>query len=203
MAGGSLICDAARAASEPPFALYLGGMYENTAQRFSRAVRDVPDFPKPGVVFKDLSGVWADPDLCRDVVQCVADEARGWQVEAVAGIESRGFLIGLPVAMALGVPFVLIRKQGKLPGAVHQKAYSLEYGEAVIEVQQGAFQPGQRVLVHDDVLATGGTAAACGELVRQAGAEVVGWSFLVELTFLLGRNRLASGAEFARPLLKV
>ena len=113
------------------------------------------------------------------------------------------FLIGLPLAMALDVPFVLIRKEGKLPGAVHRKAYSLEYGEAVIEVQQGALQRGQRVLVHDDVLATGGTAAACGELIRQAGAEVVAWSFLVELTFLLGRDRLASGAEFARPLLKV
>jgi adenine phosphoribosyltransferase len=178
-------------------------MYEETAQRFSRAVRDVADFPKPGVVFKDLSGVWADPALCRDVVQCLSEEARGWQVEAVAGIESRGFLIGMPLAMALEVPFVLIRKQGKLPGKVHRKAYSLEYGEAVIEVQQGAFQPGQRVLVHDDVLATGGTAAACGELIRQAGAEVVAWSFLVELSFLLGRNRLALGAEFARPLLMV
>ena len=178
-------------------------MYEETAQRFSNAVRDVPDFPKPGVVFKDLSGVWADPALCRDVVQCLAAEAQSWQVEAVAGIESRGFLIGLPLALALDVPFVLIRKQGKLPGEVFQQAYSLEYGEAVIEMQQGAFQAGQRVLVHDDVLATGGTAAACGELIRQAGAQVVGWSFLVELTFLLGRDRLASGAEFARPLLKV
>jgi adenine phosphoribosyltransferase len=178
-------------------------MYEDTIQRFIRAVRDVPDFPKPGVVFKDLSRVWADPSLCREVVQFVAEETRAWQVEAVAGIESRGFLIGLPLAMALDVPFVLIRKQGKLPGAVFRQAYSLEYGEAVIEVQQGAFKPEQRVLVHDDVLATGGTAAACSELIRKAGAKVVGWSFLVELTFLFGRDRLASGAEFARPLLKV
>lgn len=203
MLDGRHTCCVAHAASEPSCALYLGRMYEDTAQRFSRAVRDVPDFPKPGVVFKDLSGVWADPALCRDVVQCLAKEAQGWQVEAVAGIESRGFLIGLPLAMVLEVPFVLIRKQGKLPGEVYRQAYSLEYGEAVIEVQQGAFHPGQRVLVHDDVLATGGTAAACGALVHQAGAEVVGWSFLVELTFLEGRERLASGAEFARPLLMV
>lgn len=172
-------------------------------QRFKEVVRDVPDFPKKGVVFKDLSGFWADPALCKDVVAALADEARPWEVDAVAGVESRGFLMGLPLAMELEVPFVLVRKQGKLPGPVYRQAYELEYGEAVIEMQQHALQSGQRVLVHDDVLATGGTAAACHELVRQAGAEVVAWSFLVELSFLFGRERLASGAQFTRPLLKV
>ena len=178
-------------------------MDEQLRSRFAAAVIDVPDFPQPGVVFKDLQGVWHDPQLCLEVVSELAAAARALRVELVAGIESRGFILGMPLALALGVPFALIRKAGKLPGEVHQVAYSLEYGEAVIEMQQAALHPGQRVLVHDDVLATGGTAAAAGQLIQQAGAEVAAWSFLIELGFLKGRERLGGGGQIIRPLLRI
>lgn len=178
-------------------------MDEQLRSRFAAAVNDVPNFPLPGVVFKDLQRVWQDPDLCRSVVSELANAARALNVEAVAGIESRGFILGMPLAMALGVPFVLIRKAGKLPGPVHRVSYSLEYGEATVELQDAALQPGQRVLVHDDVLATGGTAAAAGQLIEQGGAEVVAWSFLIELGFLKGRERLGGGGQIIRPLLGI
>jgi len=165
-------------------------MNENLRRRFEAAVRDFPDFPKPGVVFKDMGQVWQDPSLCHDLVSAMAQHGQMSGADAVVGIESRGFLLGVPLALALGVPFVPARKAGKLPGQVHRSAYSLEYGEAVLELQAGAIQPGQRVLIHDDVLATGGTAAACADLVVASGATVVGWSFLIELTFLEGRKRL-------------
>ena len=178
-------------------------MYELLQARFAQAVVDVPNFPKPGVVFKDLAGLWGDPQLSKEVVAFLVQEAMHWNVEAVAGIESRGFLLGMPLAMALDVPFILVRKAGKLPGKVLQQGYALEYGESVLEVQADLLHPGQRILVHDDVLATGGTAEACAELFKRAGAEVVGWSFLLELSFVLGRQRLGSGGSFARPLLSV
>lgn len=168
-------------------------MEAHLEERLVAQMADVPDFPKPGVVFKDLGPVWRDPALCRDLVASMARHGTALSVDAIVGIESRGFLLGMPLALALDVPFVLARKAGKLPGAVHAVSYGLEYGEAVLEMQANALQPGQRVLVHDDVLATGGTAAACRQLVEAAGAEVVGWSFLVELAFLNGRAQLAAG----------
>ena len=204
MKSGAPTCGSAvrsDAAGELP--LYLAFMEKALQQRFEDAVVDVPDFPKPGVVFKDLNGVWRDPVLCRDVVAAIAEEAKALGIEAVAGIESRGFLMGMPLALALGVPFIMVRKAGKLPGTVLREEYALEYGEAAIEVQSGAVQQGQRVLVHDDVLATGGTAAACGTLVRAAGGEVVGWSFLIELSFLGGRDQLGLGGQIVRPLLSI
>lgn len=172
-------------------------MNENLSRRFEAAVRDFPDFPKPGVVFKDLGPVWRDPALCADLVAAMASHGKALAADAVVGIESRGFLLGMPLALALGVPFVPARKAGKLPGRVHHFAYALEYGDAVLEMQSNALKPGQRVLVHDDVLATGGTAAACRELVEAAGGEVVGWSFLVELAFLNGRTKLAAADDRA------
>lgn len=178
-------------------------MEKTVEQRFAEAVVDVPDFPKAGVVFKDLNRVWQDPELCRDITAELAAEASGLGIEAVAGIESRGFLIGMPLAMALDVPFILVRKAGKLPPPVCQQAYELEYGQSVIEIQSGAVSQGMRVLVHDDVLATGGTAAACGALLGAAGAAVVGWSFLIELTFLKGREQLGLGGQIIRPLLRI
>jgi adenine phosphoribosyltransferase len=149
-------------------------------------VRDVPDFPAPGVVFKDIGPLLADGAAFAAVVAHLAHRYRG-MVDAVVGIEARGFVLAAPVAVALGVGFVPVRKAGKLPGALLTASYDLEYGSATIEVQTDAFIPGQRVVVVDDVLATGGTAhAACG-LVEQAGAQVVELAVLIELGFLAGR----------------
>jgi len=181
--------------------MYLFKMKEAVQIRFEQAVRDVQDFPIPGVVFKDLGNIWADAALCKASVEWIAKQARDLDIHAVVGIESRGFLLGMPLAMQLGVPFIPVRKAGKLPGEVYTQTYQLEYGTATIEMQSDALRIGQRVLVHDDVLATGGTAAACASLVEQSGAKVVAWSFLVEIAALKGRGNLVSGGTFMRPLL--
>lgn len=151
--------------------------------------RDVPDFPKPGVLFKDLTPLFAQPDAFTTVVRHVLEEWSG-QVDVVVGVEARGFIIGAPVALELGVGFVPIRKAGKLPGHVMAQEYDLEYGTATVELQHDALHDGQRVLVLDDVLATGGTALAACRLVEQAGAQVTGIQMLMELGFLDGRTRL-------------
>jgi adenine phosphoribosyltransferase len=153
---------------------------------------DVPDFPKPGIVFKDISPLFADAAAFRaviDAIVAIQDGAGGFDV--VAGIEARGFLLGAAVAYAAGVGVVPVRKAGKLPRATHGVSYELEYGTAMLEVHQDAFAPGQRVLVVDDVLATGGTARATLELVERAGATVASVTMLLELAFLKGRDRLA------------
>ncbi|MFZ5850187.1 MAG: adenine phosphoribosyltransferase [Actinomycetota bacterium] len=154
-------------------------------------VRDVPDYPRPGIVFKDITPLLADHVAFAGAVDAiVAHHGRG-TVDKVVGIEARGFILAAPVAYHFGAGFVPVRKQGKLPSATFTTSYSLEYGEAAIEVHRDAFEPGDRVLVVDDVLATGGTADAAARLVEQAGAEVAGVSVLLELTFLHGRDRLA------------
>ncbi len=153
-------------------------------------VRDVPDYPRPGVLFKDISPLLADPLAFNRVVEAVAGLA-GDGIDLVAGIEARGFILAAPAAYRAGAGFVPVRKQGKLPGPTYASAYELEYGEAVVEVRQDAFTAGDRVLIVDDVLATGGTVAAAVELVRQAGASVAGVCVLLELSFLGGRRRLA------------
>ena len=153
-------------------------------------VRDVPDFPKPGVVFKDVAPLLADGEALGALIADIAARASG-HVDVVAGIEARGFIFGAPVAVALGLGFVPIRKAGKLPGDTIASTYSLEYGTAEVEVQSDAFEAGARVLLVDDVLATGGTAAAACELIEQAGATVAGLEFIIELGFLEGRDRLA------------
>ncbi len=153
-------------------------------------ISDVPDFPEPGVVFKDISPLLADHIAFAGAVDAiVAHHGRG-TVEKVVGIEARGFLLAAPVAYHFGAGFVPVRKPGKLPLAVHELSYDLEYGSNVLQVHQDAFAPGDRVLVVDDVLATGGTAAAAMALVEAAGGTVVGLSVLLELTFLHGRAAL-------------
>lgn len=160
------------------------------ADLLRRHVRDVPDFPKVGVVFKDIVPLLGDGPAFASVVRHLADRYRG-RVDVVVGIEARGFILGAPVAVALGRGFVPVRKAGKLPGPTHRATYELEYGTATIEVPQGVFVPGQRAVVVDDVLATGGTARATCDLVECAGAEVVELAMLLELSFLHGREQLA------------
>ena len=153
-----------------------------------RLVRDVPDYPEPGILFKDITPLLADADAFDEVVGALA--AGYGPVGKVAGIEARGFILAAPVAVALHAGFVPVRKQGKLPAARYAQSYDLEYGTATLEVHQDAFSPGERVLIVDDVLATGGTAQATAELVRRGGAEVAGIAVLLELGFLTGRSRL-------------
>jgi adenine phosphoribosyltransferase len=152
-------------------------------------VRDVQDYPQPGVVFKDITPLLADGKAFAAVIEALA-ETYG-PVDKVAGIEARGFILAAPVACRLGAGFVPIRKKGKLPGVTFAEEYDLEYGTATIEVLTDAFAPGERVLVIDDVLATGGTARATADLVQRAGAQVTGLAVLLELSFLNGRARLA------------
>jgi len=156
-------------------------------------IRAVPDWPVPGVTFRDITPLLADPagiPAVVDGIRAGLTEAGIEGIDLVAGVEARGFVLGAPLAVALGVGFVPVRKQGKLPGDVHTESYDLEYGTATLEVQVGAVASGHRVLLVDDVLATGGTAAASASLLRAAGAEVVAFAVLLELPSLAGRARL-------------
>ena len=156
-------------------------------------VRDIPDFPTPGVVFKDITPLLADPGAFAAVVDQMTKQGRSISdgpIDAVVGMEARGFILAAPVALALGAGFVPVRKRGKLPGPTYAVSYALEYGEATLEVHRDALAAGERVLIVDDVLATGGTVEATAALVRRAGAEVAAVSVLIELGFLHGRDRL-------------
>ena len=159
------------------------------AARAAALVRDVPDYPTPGVIFKDITPLLADGPMLAEVVGHMVRRAP--RVDLVVGMEARGFILGAPVAVGLGAGFIPVRKAGKLPRETLAGAYQLEYGSAVLEVHPDTIPHGSRVLIVDDVLATGGTAAATVELMQRAGAEVVGLAFLMELTFLTGRERLA------------
>ena len=162
-------------------------------ERVAALVRDVPDYPSPGVLFKDITPLLATPAVFGEVVERVALEhgpSSDAPVDVVAGIEARGFILAAPVAVALGLPFVPIRKRGKLPHTTVAADYDLEYGTATIEVHTDAVTAGQRVLLVDDVLATGGTAGAAFSLLEQLGASVTALTVLIELSFLNGRNRL-------------
>jgi adenine phosphoribosyltransferase len=154
-------------------------------------VRDVPDYPTAGILFKDITPVLADPAGLRAAVEGMSALLADVEVDVVAGVEARGFVLGTPLALAAGTGFVPVRKAGKLPTATRSVTYALEYGTAQIEVHADAFTPGQRVAVVDDLLATGGTAAAACELVEAGRAEVVAVVFLLELGFLSGRERLS------------
>lgn len=153
-------------------------------------IRDVPDFPRPGIVFRDITALLADPAALRAAVDAMAAPWRDSRVSAVAGIESRGFILGGAIAYALGAGFIAVRKKGHLPRETISKAYQLEYGEATLEVHADAAAAGQRVLIVDDLLATGGTAAATTALLHQLGAEVSGCAFLIELDGLDGARAL-------------
>jgi adenine phosphoribosyltransferase len=165
------------------------GTGDDLTRLITTLVRDVPDYPQAGVVFKDITPLLADGQAFAAVVDALA--ATYGPVDKVAGIEARGFILAAPVACRLGAGFVPIRKKGKLPGATYAQDYALEYGTATVEVLTDAFAPGERVLVIDDVLATGGTARATADLVQRAGARLSGLAVLLELSFLNGRAKLA------------
>ncbi|HMP90135.1 MAG TPA: adenine phosphoribosyltransferase [Kiritimatiellia bacterium] len=166
-------------------------------EQVRNAIRDVPDFPKPGILFKDITPVLSRPELFRAVVDVFADHVKKLGVDKIAAIESRGFLFGAPVAQALGIGLVPVRKKGKLPYRTIEESYALEYGTATLEVHEDAFAKGERVVIIDDLLATGGTAAATAKLAEKLGASVSGFVFLVELAFLDGKSRLGGRDVFA------
>lgn len=153
-------------------------------------IRDIPDWPKPGIMFKDITPIMKDPAALAMAVEMMVSPFRGKHIDIVAGAESRGFIFGTALAQSLSAGFVPIRKPKKLPWKTHGVDYELEYGTDRLEIHQDAVQPGQRVLLADDLLATGGTMKACCELVHKMGGEIVGVTFLIELTFLNGRKKL-------------
>ncbi len=166
-------------------------------------IRDIPDFPKPGIVFKDITPLLASPEALSETIGRLCEPVESENVQVVTGVESRGFIFGTAVAQALGVGFVPIRKPGKLPGETVSETYELEYGTDTVEIHADAVSPGQRVLMVDDLLATGGTmAAACG-LVRKLGGEIISSSFVIELAFLSGRKKLEDAGVTVRSLIEV
>ena len=160
-------------------------------------IRDVPDFPKPGIVFKDITTLLKDADAFGDVVDQMVEQYKGEGIEIVVGIESRGFILAAPLAYLLGAGFVPMRKKGKLPSQTVNESYSLEYGVDHLEMHSDAIEAGQKVLIVDDLLATGGTARAAANLARKAGGDVAALAFLVELGFLKGREKLEGEELFS------
>ncbi len=169
----------------------------DVVERLRRAIRDVPDFPKPGILFRDLTPILGDPALFRAAVGLFVDRHRRGGADAIAAVEARGFLFAGAIAAELGLPLVPIRKKGKLPWRTQSVEYLLEYGSASLEIHADSVARGARVVVFDDLLATGGTAAAAGGLVEALGGRVVEFDFLVELCGLRGRERLGGRAVFA------
>lgn len=160
------------------------------SKRLTKVIRDVPDFPKPGILFKDITPILLDAQLTRDIVDEMAINVKNIDIDAIVGIESRGFWFGIMLANKLNIPFIPIRKKGKLPYKTVSYKYELEYGSAEIEMHQEDLKEGWNVLVHDDLLATGGTAAASAELILMQKAKVAGFSFVVDLSFLKGSEIL-------------
>ncbi|CNF85139.1 PRPP-binding protein%2C adenine/guanine phosphoribosyltransferase [Mycobacterium tuberculosis] len=155
-------------------------------------IRDIPDYPKPGVLFKDITPLLADHVAFAGVVDSIVNHRGRGTIDKIVGIEARGFILAAPVAYHFGAGFIPVRKRGKLPAATHEQTYDLEYGNETIEIHADALEAGDRVLIVDDVLATGGTAAAAAELVRRGGGDIVGLSVLLELSFLHGRDKLGN-----------
>lgn len=168
-----------------------------TTRELIDAIRSVPDFPKKGIVFRDITTLLKDPVAFRTVVDLFYDRYKDSRIDKVVSVESRGFIFAGPLAYRLKAGFVPIRKPGKLPAETVKQDYTLEYGTDAIEVHRDAINKGERVLIHDDLLATGGTTAAASELVKKLGGEIVGLSFLIELAFLRGRDRLGNLSVFS------
>lgn len=164
-----------------------------TAEYLKSLIRNVPDFPSPGILFRDITTLLKEPAALRKAIEAMLSPFAGAELDLIAGIESRGFILAAPMALQRGCGLVLIRKPGKLPAATLRQEYQLEYGRDAVEIHRDAVRPGQRVLLVDDVLATGGTMAAARQLIAGLGGQVVGISFLVELLALNGRQRLAGG----------
>lgn len=158
--------------------------------RIKSVIRDVPDFPKPGILFKDITPMLADHQLVRDVISAIAHQYKNQKIDAIAAVEARGFIFGSILAQELQCAFIPMRKSGKLPYKTISQEYALEYGTASVEVHEDGIKKGWNVLVHDDLLATGGTASAAGWLVQQLGGNIAGFSFLINLAFLPGEQKL-------------
>ena len=158
--------------------------------RIKEAIRDVPDFPKPGILFKDITPILLDHKLSIDIAEDMATLVSDWKIDAIVGVESRGFLFGMMTAQALRVPFIPVRKKGKLPYKTISYEYELEYGTATVEMHTDVIQPGWNVLIHDDLLATGGTARAAAELIQKQNGTVAGFAFIVTLDFVNGQQTL-------------
>jgi adenine phosphoribosyltransferase len=166
-------------------------MQQVASERVANAVRDVPDFPKPGIVFKDITPLLSDGALFREAIDLFLNACAPLKADKIVGIDARGFLFGSAVAYQLGLGFVPVRKKGKLPYQTKEASYSLEYGEATVEMHVDAISPGERIVLVDDLLATGGTSAAAAKLITQAGGNLLAAQFLIELEFLDGRRHLA------------
>ncbi|HWY37476.1 MAG TPA: adenine phosphoribosyltransferase [Bacteroidia bacterium] len=160
------------------------------SDKIKAVIRDIPDFPKPGIMFKDITPIFLHASLCNEITEAFCRPLAGNKPDAIIGIESRGFLFGMLMAQKLNIPFVMIRKAGKLPYRTLSHSYDLEYGSAKIEMHEDALQKGWNVIIHDDLLATGGTAEAAAHLVKKSGANVAGFTFVVELDFLKGKEKL-------------
>ena len=172
------------------------------SQKIHTAIREVPDFPKPGINFKDITTLLLDPVISNEIVDAFIERLKGKKIDAIVGVESRGFLFGLPVSIEKKISFVLVRKKGKLPYKTISADYNLEYGQATIEMNLGDIGPGDRVIIHDDLLATGGTACAAAKLIIDQGAIVDGFSFIIELDFLKGRKNLITFSKNINSIVK-
>ena len=174
----------------------------NLEEKIKSTIRDVADFPKKGIIFKDITPILANAQLSSEIVDALVEKYKDQKLDAIAGIESRGFFFGFALAMKLGIPFIPIRKAGKLPFKTVSIEYDLEYGTAKIEMNADAVTKGMRVLIHDDLLATGGTAAAAAELIERQGGEIAGFGFMVSLSFLDGDKTLNPYSDNIHSIIK-
>ena len=164
-------------------------------QKLQSVIRDVPDFPKPGILFKDITPLLEDPVLSKEILEEMKIRMAPLKPDAIIGVESRGFLYGMALAIDMGIPFITVRKKGKLPYKTVSYKYELEYGFAEVEMHVDSIKKGQRIVIHDDLLATGGTACAAAELAKMQGAEIAGFCFIIELSFLNGIEKLKPYSE--------